>query len=188
MSELEEIPIRIMMRGDAFVSARNMVNIIYFANQAAADVELQELDIIRRELKDLYDIPDYIYDSVELNLQKKSGSTLLIQKANTGSVILEGVAIGLTIWLLNITIGTTIREAWKESDMHKRLKEILLKQLGEKKQVIGGNIQKRLEHEGIDTGLEVTDKSIDVYVSQTEDKEISADLRKKNRNDQRPSP
>lgn len=176
MSELEKIPIRIHIRGDAFVSAQNLESIIYSVNEAALEVEYHELNIIREEFND---IPDYIFDSVELNLQRKSGSTLLIQEAHSGSIVLGGVIAGLTIWLLNITIGTTIKEAWKESGMHQKLKEFLLKKIGTKSQVIGENIKSKLEENGIETGIEATDESIDVYVSQNEDDDISSDIKGK---------
>ncbi len=36
------------------------------------------------------------------------------------------MAAGLAFWLLDKTLGETVSEAWKESDLHTQVKEFLL--------------------------------------------------------------
>ena len=71
--------------------------------------------------------------------------SLMITDARRGSILLEGVLIASVTWMLLNTVGETFKEAWKETDMHKKLKELFL--LGRNRDVekIAKNIENQLD-------------------------------------------
>lgn len=173
---MEQIPIQIRVEFPAFVSAGNVSRIAALTEQAVFELELAELEYLRQEFRE---IPTSIYDAAILRLYRKAGSSVLVKEAQSGSLILGGIAAGLAIWLLNQTIGETVKEAWLESESHTRLKEILLTRFGGKKQALGKQIDKKLNENGVQTGVEVTEEGVAAYVSPQEDEEIANELQER---------
>lgn len=176
MDELEQIQIEIKVEFPTFVSAGNISKIAALTEQAIFELELAELEYLRSEFKE---IPTAIYDASLLRLYRKSGSAFLIKEAQSGSIILGGIAAGLAIWLLNQTIGETIKEAWVESESHARLKEFLLTRFSNKKKALGESIGKKLNENGIQTGIEATDEKVSAFISPKEDEELTSELQEK---------
>ena len=176
MDEIEQIPIQIKVDFPIFVSAGNFSRIAALTEQAVFELELAELEYLRREFRE---IPESIYDAAILRLYRKSGNAFLIKEAHSGSIVLGGIAVGLAIWLLNQTIGETVKEAWLESESHTRMKDILLARFGGKKQALGEQIEKKLNENGVQTGIEVTEEAVSAYVSPQEDEELANELQEK---------
>lgn len=176
MDEIEQIPIQIKVVFPIYVSAGNVSRITALTEQAIFELELSELEFLKQEFKE---IPEYIYDAAILRLYRKSGSAFLVKEAQSGSIILGGIAAGLAIWLLNQTIGETVKEAWLESESHTRLKNLLLKRFGGKKKALGEQVEKKLNENGVQTGVEVTEEGVSAYISPREDKELENVLQEK---------
>lgn len=182
MSKIDQIPLEIRIRYPAFISADNMARISWLIDRAVYEAELEELRSVKSEFSE---IPDYIFDAVFMRLYRKAGSLFLIEEARQGSIVFAGFAAGLAYWLLDKTLGETIREAWTASDLHKRIKQFLLAQRGAKANAIGESVKKRLFDEGIEAGIETTEEGVVAYVSPHEDDELSKELQPV---DQKPRP
>ena len=83
--------------------------------------------------------------SLEASDWRRHISTLKITKASQGSIILEGVIAATSTWLLINTVGESIKEAWKESGLHKKLKELLLYGRNNNVEKIATNIENSLD-------------------------------------------
>lgn len=173
MEALEQIPVSIHIDFPMFVSARTMADFAALTEWAVFEHERSELEYLKQEF---HEIPAVTYDAALLRLHRKRGNAFLITEAGRGSVLLGGMAAGLAIWILDRTLGETLKNAWLESDLHERLKDLLLGRFGYKKKALADAIQKQLAERGIEAELEVTDEGIRVYAAPREDKEISRAL------------
>jgi len=86
--------------------------------------ELADLIAIENEFRD---IPQVAIDAAQFRLRKLKGHALSIKKIEQGSIVLGGLLGGLVIWVLNATIGATLKEAWLGTESHRKIKEFLLK-------------------------------------------------------------
>src|SRR5437667_6035480 len=77
-------------------------------------------------LEEFQDIPSVVHDAVVVRIERYRGRSLQLDEAHSGSLILIGTIAGLAYWILDNTLKETFREAWKESDLHKKLKDFFL--------------------------------------------------------------
>ena len=114
-------------------------------------LDIIEFEIFLSELADidkvqslLPEVPPLVFDATRYQISRYRGKALLLEKAEGGSLILGGVVAGLTIWLLSQTLGETLKDAWKESNWHKKLKSILSKDLYKKADIIAQSTKEHL--------------------------------------------
>jgi hypothetical protein len=50
-----------------------------------------------------------------------------VKRIEKGSILIEGALTAIGLWLLKTTIGESVKEAWKQSEMHSNLVEYLTK-------------------------------------------------------------
>jgi len=172
---LEIIPIEINISKLKFISAGNLNDIIYQTNEAIYDCEIAELIFLKDSL--IYELPNYIFDLVELKLAKYHRKCFLIQNAKSGSVVIGGLAAGLCIWFLNQTIGETLKEAWRESEWHFKIKSILQKRLN-KRTILKNKLKNYLENNTFKVESLKTNRTIELFVFQEEDSALSHELKK----------
>ena len=103
-----------------------------------------------------------VFDATELRLQNNKSKTLHLNSASKGSLILAGLAFGLSVWILNQTLGETVKEAWTESERHEKLKSFLKSNLCSRSEIIKKNISNELSRKGIFPGIEVKHDNEDV--------------------------
>ena len=72
-----------------------------------------------------------------------AGESILFYSASQGSILLIGAVAGLAGWILDKTLGETLKEAWAESDLHKRIKTPPRSQSWNKGENIAAEIEKR---------------------------------------------
>ena len=77
-------------------------------------------------LEEFQDIPSVVRDAVGVRIERYRGQSLQLDEAHSGSLILIGSIAGLAYWILDNTLKETLREAWRESDLHKKLKDFFL--------------------------------------------------------------
>ena len=85
--------------------------------------EIQEIDEMETAFPDL---PAAVFDAMRYRASRLTAQSLNFETASSGSIILGGVAAAVAYWLLDKTLGETVRQAWEESDLHKRIKGFLL--------------------------------------------------------------
>jgi len=145
-NEFGNIDITIHIRFDEYLTSGDLVNIVTSIERS---VYKQEAILLKKLRKEFSDLPTVFFDAAEFRLQNNKGNTLHIKKASEGSLILAGIAIGLSYWLLNQTLGETIKEAWIESESHEKLKEYLKSNIFSKSKAIEKDIKKELNKKGL---------------------------------------
>jgi hypothetical protein len=102
-----------------------LLSVVRAADNAILASERNDLQLLRHRMPN---IPDVAFDAAERRIADFRGAALQLERAQEGSIVLIGVAAGLSVFLLQNTVGETMKEAWLESDTHRRLKAFLLEQ------------------------------------------------------------
>jgi hypothetical protein len=113
-------------------------------NSAAYRRELRDLRAIRAEFRE---IPAVAFDAAEQRMRQSRKDAVLLRGLREGSVEIAVVGAGLAIWLLKVTLGETVKEAWLESGLHERVKMFLLRRREEKYHAIAEDAQRQLERQ-----------------------------------------
>ncbi|MBF0258581.1 MAG: hypothetical protein HQK62_07050, partial [Desulfamplus sp.] len=137
-----EIEVRLHQIGPEEIPYSVFRKILDSLNNAVFESEKKDLRAIRSEFPDL---PDVAFDAASYRLKEYRYSSILIKELRPGSLIVAGVVAGVSIWVLQQTLGETLKEAWLESQDHKRLKEFLLKRMGSKIHSLATDAAKRIE-------------------------------------------
>jgi hypothetical protein len=120
---LDTIEIRVRYVNSDSFPADAVAKTIEHLDSIVLEQEGRELETLAR---DLDGIPALALDATRHRLSVHSGESILFYSASEGSIILCGVIAGLAAWILEKTLGETLKEAWVESDLHKKLKRLLL--------------------------------------------------------------
>lgn len=106
----------------------------FLINEEIKMVEYSVKEIIGAEAWSIIEKP--LYNSA------RRTSSWQILSAHSGSIIVIGAVTACVSWVLLNTLGETFKEAWKESEMHEKLKALLLTKIGKRSL----SYSKRLEH------------------------------------------
>ena len=137
-----EIEVRLHQMGQEELPYSVFRKILDSLNSAVFESEKKELDAIQREFSDL---PDVAFDAAKYRLKQYRYSAILIKELRPGSLVVAGCVAGVAIWVLQQTLGETLKEAWLESQGHQRIKEILLRRMGGKRHDLATDAAKRIE-------------------------------------------
>lgn len=143
------------------VTSDFLVNTVTSIDRAIFKQEKLLLKTLRKEFSDL---PTVFFDAAEFRLQNNKGKALQIKSAEEGSIILIGMAFGLSYWILKQTLGETVKEAWLESDSHKKLKKYLKADLISKSKNIENEIMLELNKKDIVSEIGRTCNKEDVEI------------------------
>jgi hypothetical protein len=122
--------------GDAF-PAGLVAQTIGIVERSAFTTEAEELEAIFEEFPD---IPELVRDACRQRLNNFRGNTLLVSAAAPGSFVIAATCTALAYWLVEKTLGETVKEAYKESDLHKKLKELLARRLFRRTQNLASTV------------------------------------------------
>jgi hypothetical protein len=111
-------------------------------NKAVFESEKNDLKAIRKEFPKL---PNVAFDAASHRLKEFRYSAIIIKELKPGSLIVAGVVAGVSIWILQQTLGETLKEAWLDSQGHQNLKNLLLKRMGTKRHLLATDAAKRIE-------------------------------------------
>lgn len=73
-----------------------------------------------------FQIPQVIKDASLYRLDYHRGNALIVESTKKGSLIVEAVVAGLSYWVLQNTIGETFKDAWKETELHQKIRRFFL--------------------------------------------------------------
>jgi hypothetical protein len=114
-------------------------------------IERVVFEVEREDLEDLIDIIEntqaiesIVADASRHRISAYRGQSVLVESARGGSIELICVAGALAYWILDRTIGETIKEAWRESSAHRRLKEFLSQERTAKAQEIARRLKRSI--------------------------------------------
>ena len=125
------------------IPAGIVMDAIKSINDAYYYSEIQDFKDIQREFPE---IPKIVFDATENRMRKNRDSAVLLRGIEKGSVEIAVVGSALLIYILKQTLGETLKEAWLEGDLHKRIKDFLLGRRSEKNNRIREDTKKRLEN------------------------------------------
>jgi hypothetical protein len=117
--------------------AELVMYLLRVVDRAILRAERKEIDALQEAFPDL---PAYAFDAMRFRLEALRGRALNVGAAHSGCLIIAGTAAALALWVLDKTLGETIKEAWKESTLHSKLTEFLVRRREDKAIDIGNDI------------------------------------------------
>ena len=105
------------------------------------EVEREELDYLIEENPW---IPSVVADASKHRIYAHRGQSVLVEFAAEGSIVITCVVSALALWILNKTLGETIKEAWLTSPLHHHLKEFLSRDRIPRTQQIAQRLKPRI--------------------------------------------
>jgi len=137
-----DIEVKIQQKASKELPYSVFRKILDSVNTAVFNSEKNNLMLIQKEFPEF---PEVAFDAANYRLNKYRYSAILIKELRPGSFIIGGVAAALAIWLLKLTLGETVKEAWLESQGHQKLKEFLLKIMDGKKRSLANDAVKLIQ-------------------------------------------
>jgi hypothetical protein len=121
---------------ETFSSALSDVNSVLFSS------EIDDLRAIQREFPDL---PDIAFDAAQHRMLQFRRRAALIRAVRPGSIEIALAATGIAVFVLQQTLGETLKESWRNTDFHKRLKGFLLKERSLKVDRLAASLLRKFE-------------------------------------------
>ena len=158
----------------------NLTTKLKFAkhNGIPAGIAIDTIKIIndsyfRSELNDLFElkkefpeIPQIVIDATETRIRRERNSAILVKGVEKGSVEIVVVGTGLLIWVLQQTLGETMKEAWLDSKLHEKIKNFLLGRRSKKNRKIKEDTKKRLRyklHAEVNVGYSESNENAEIH-------------------------
>ncbi len=154
--QLSDIRIEIRLSGSGRIPAQVLLGTVEVVDRAIMEAERGELDEIANSFPNLSTVA---LDAVRYRLSRLSpGRAFNIESAASGSLLLFGVGAAVTYWLVENTLGETVKEAWLESEAHKSLKAFLRRRVLIKAAAIASRIRiSRWSDAALDTQVSTED-------------------------------
>jgi len=142
MEEIEDINVVLRFHSKYKIPADLVARIIASVDTALKDAEAADFSAIKKEIPQ---IPQEIIDAVEQGITENQFKGMYLETAETGSIILEGIVIAAASWILLNTIGQSFKDAWKESELNQRIKDVLLSKQVTKVDELVNRIQSKIK-------------------------------------------
>ena len=123
MDEPKDIGIELHFKGAPAFPAQLILGAIEAVERAVFREESEEIDAMQKELGDV--VPAPVFDAMRYRIGDTMGRAINFDRASSGSLLLGGIAVALSYWLLDKTLGETVKESWLDSNLHQRLKTFL---------------------------------------------------------------
>lgn len=111
-----DVPVRIRIQGDA-VPGGLIGDSVRLLERVAYTVAAEDIRLAGRKLN----LPQWAFADAIPRLRRMRGRQVTFSHAETGSVVLVGTISAVGLWLLNQTLGESFKDAWKKSELHKKL-------------------------------------------------------------------
>jgi len=149
----DEIQVEITFSESEAFPASLVVALVSRVDQLVNEIELAELEAAFSKFKEISPVER---DAACYRITHYPAGALQIQASRAGSLILLCAAMPLALWVLDKTLGETLKEAWVKSSLHHRLLKFLSARRGKKAHLIARQIQKltRRREKGTDTTIE----------------------------------
>jgi len=120
------------------------------------------------------EMPPLFINSLRWGHHTTKGQSLLIKERKSGSVVIEAAIAGIAIYILKTTLGETLKDAWKESKIHEKLKDILLLRKKERCDTIAQNFQDFMKE---DDQLDEPFYNININIPKIEERAAQIDIK-----------
>jgi hypothetical protein len=121
-----------------------MIKCLQHCENAVYSSELEDLIVMPLAFGEEV-VPLTLLDAMRFRLSTRKGLLLHIEHAANGSIILGGIVAAGALWVLENTLGETLKDAWKESETHKKVLALLTKRFEHKHGKIGEQIKQSIE-------------------------------------------
>lgn len=164
MAEAGDLYVELRFQGAESFPAQLILGAIEATERAIARSETEDIDALQNEFKDL---PAPIFDAMRYRIGELTGRALNFNHASSGSLILGGVAAALSFWLLDKTLGETVKQAWESSDLHGDMKGFLETRLRRKAERIARDVRPSRWSKSdaeVETFVEIKDRGMTIVV------------------------
>jgi hypothetical protein len=134
-----DVRIEVRFVGSAF-SASLVANVITALEESAYQAEVDEIGELQRLLPD---VDAAVFDAMRFRATRYRGRAVSFESARPGSMILIGILAGLSYWLLDKTLGETVKEAWVRSGRHEEIVKILSERRWRRAEAVTKRIEPR---------------------------------------------
>jgi len=142
MDKLEDIKVVLHFKAKDKIPADVVASIIYAVDLAILESELDDFETIKKEVPQ---IPQEFLDQVEKGMDYDQFKGLYLETAENGSIVLTGIVAAAATWILLNTIGESFKDAWKETELHQRIKDVLLSKQATKVRVLRNRIIRKVD-------------------------------------------
>lgn len=104
-----------------------LVTTIQVCEEELNQIQRAEMDAALEALG----LPGYVKSVCRRRFDDSPGVSLRLVDARRGSVVLVGALTAIAFWIIKNTVGETIKDAYKETGMHERLKQLFLTRIGD---------------------------------------------------------
>lgn len=123
MAEHKDIRLEFHFKYEERLPAGLFARFIQVAEQAIYETELEDLFEISVTMPEISRID---LDAMRYRMDKNWGRTLQLEDVYTGSIILSGLAAGLAYWVVDQILSESLKGIWRDSELHRRIKGVLL--------------------------------------------------------------
>jgi hypothetical protein len=146
------IHIRLKIDSDGKLPAGAISQAIQIVEEEAFQAEYQELGLIFTEMfRDggvMANAPvdrQKLSESCYSRLEQNRGRAIEFDRVEQGSLILWGLMVGLSYWIIENTVGESFKDAYQESGLHERLKSFFKMRLDHRARNLDFRVGRRLE-------------------------------------------
>lgn len=169
MGESQELSIRIHFEGGEAFPSSFIAQSLNVVEDEAFRLDYDELEEIFKILKD---VPDSIKDTCHERIQRYKGSSLLLENASNGSIVMTGISTALPYWVVENAVGESVKDASKQSELHDKLKELLLQRFASRNKELSYRLNQRLFRPNSDTAV-----SADIKIAENDPTVLEIHLR-----------
>jgi hypothetical protein len=138
MNEQYDILVELRFINAQEFSAQLILGTIEAVERAIAQTEREEIDALAEEFSSL---PPAVFDAMRYRARQLPGRSLNLRAATSGSLVLAGAVVALSYWLLDKTVGETVKEAWEHTSLHSKVRDFLLSRTREKADLIASRVR-----------------------------------------------
>ena len=138
MAQHDEIEVEIHFRESSIFPAAIVSTVIERVDHWIYQSDIEDFETFLKEAKV---IPQTALDATRYRIERYPKTALHFRSARSGSFVLVGVAATVSLWILQQTLGDTLKEAWRGSNLHKGLKEFLTSRRRERAERIADKIR-----------------------------------------------
>jgi len=124
----DDIVIRIRMAGDGAIDAKVMIDALDIAEGALYASDRNDVEQAARALR----LPSYVRDASLERLRHHRHQRLLLEEAQTGSIILVTVVAAVSLFVLEKTVGEAFADGFKETRAYSELRDFFRGQIDAK--------------------------------------------------------
>jgi len=139
---MDEIQIEVHFCQRQSVATSTLTTVLRSIESAIIETEKQEIEVLSDKIKD---IPVVAIDACYERLRKYNGFAYRLSATRSGSVVVVGLVAGVAYYVLDKTLGETLKEAWLESKMHEKIKNLLTDRRNVRAHKISDLIHKKLK-------------------------------------------